>query len=75
MDDPTPTEATGTDIYGALVGWTHSPLDERIVLNVQSIEHGNLAPDNVSTAHFLMTKNQALLLGTVPVSPATASAS
>ena len=52
------------DWYGALVGWTHEDLGDRVLLRVQSMQPSAQAeahePD---TLRLLMSKEQAALLG------------
>jgi hypothetical protein len=51
------------EIFGALVGWTHQDHDERIILCVESMQADSLARNEPDLCHFLMTKQQALILG------------
>lgn len=47
--------------HGALVGWTHEDLGERVMVCLQSKRTGN-AQDEVDEVRYLMTKNQAAVL-------------
>lgn len=49
--------------YGALVGWTHQDLGDRLVVRMQSKQRFNAAEaDGVDEFHYVMTKNQAAVL-------------
>ena len=52
------------DHFGALVGWTHQDLGERLMLRIESLHsidrEGHKQPD---TTRLLMTRQQAALLG------------
>ena len=48
---------------GVIVGWVHHPVGNGIDLALQSaVSAEALARDEVNTHHFLMTRNQALLV-------------
>jgi hypothetical protein len=52
------------DMFGALVGWTHQDLGERVMVKVQSTRQHQLGDgEPVDEFHYLMTKNQAAVLG------------
>lgn len=46
--------------HGALVGWTHEDLGDRVMVCMQS--QRSRADDDVDTVQYLMTKNQAVVL-------------
>ena len=49
--------------FGALVGWTHQDLGDKLVLRMQSKHSAGGAPaDPVDEFHYIMTKNQAAVL-------------
>ena len=49
--------------YGVLVGWSHQDLNDRLDLRMQSTRSTRRgAPDEVDSHHFMMTRNQALVL-------------
>jgi hypothetical protein len=59
-----PEAIIDADIYGALVGWTHSEFNGRLDLRLQSARNlRGKKPGDIQTHHLLMTQNQALLLG------------
>jgi hypothetical protein len=52
----------GTERYGVLVGWTHSPCGSGISVRVQSAaSRADLAAGRIDSHHLLMTRNQALI--------------
>ncbi|MFC4293500.1 hypothetical protein ACFO0A_00350 [Novosphingobium tardum] len=52
-----------TETFGVLVGWTHSPTPHGISLKLQSTEsQQQLDRNEVDERHFLLTRNQALLV-------------
>jgi len=52
------------DSYGALVGWTHEDLGDRVVLRIQSMQSSARVEDHApDTLRLLMSKQQAALLG------------
>ncbi|WP_157083069.1 hypothetical protein [Novosphingobium lentum] len=57
----TPAKSNSED-YGVLVGWTHTPFTKGIDLCVQSTAKSSLRDHGVDSRHFLMTRNQALIL-------------
>ena len=49
--------------YGVLIGWTHHDLNDRLDLRMQSTRSTRCgAPAEVDSHHFMMTRNQALVL-------------
>jgi hypothetical protein len=49
--------------YGALVGWTHQDLGDRLVVRLQSkLRPSDPASAPVDEFHYLMTKSQAAVL-------------
>ena len=49
--------------YGALVGWTHQDLGDRVVVRMQSKQRFNAEDgDDLDEYHYVMTKNQAAVL-------------
>lgn len=53
----------GKDQTGVVVGWTHHDLGGSIDLRLQSARSkAALQGDRIDSHHFLMTRNQALLL-------------
>jgi hypothetical protein len=49
--------------FGALVGWTHENLGDRVVVRLQSIRKAALAADEAPDEfRYFMTKNQAAVL-------------
>lgn len=60
MDDDQRKTVEG---YGALVGWTHQDLGERVVVRMQSKQRCNAEEgDAIDEYHYVMTKNQAAVL-------------
>ena len=56
-------EDVGGTRCGVVVGWVHHPVGTGIDLTLQSaVSADALARDEVNTHHFLMTRNQALLV-------------
>ncbi|MFA9200479.1 MAG: hypothetical protein ACEQR8_04715 [Cypionkella sp.] len=51
------------DMFGALVGWTHQDLGERVMIKLQSARQHLAEGDAPEEFHYLMTKNQAAVLG------------
>lgn len=47
---------------GALVGWTHQDLGEKVMLRLQSKHRPVADPSEVDEFRYLMTKNQAAVL-------------
>jgi hypothetical protein len=47
--------------HGALVGWTHEDLGDRVMVCLQSKRHGSAAGE-ADEMRYLMTKNQAAVL-------------
>ena len=58
--------ATGTDIpadFGALVGWDHQDLGDRVMVRLQSTQTPDLGADkSLDEFRYFMTKNQAVVL-------------
>ncbi|WP_126176844.1 hypothetical protein [Tsuneonella rigui] len=58
--------AKGTDIpadFGALVGWDHQDLGDRVMVRLQSTQHADLGSDStLDEFRYFMTKNQAVVL-------------
>jgi hypothetical protein len=51
--------------YGALVGWTHHEMGERIMLRLESVSTTEAAASHdPDLFRFLMTRQQAAVLGT-----------
>jgi hypothetical protein len=52
------------EMFGALVGWTHQDLGERLMIRLQSTRQpGPAAADlPVDEFHYVLTKNQAVVL-------------
>ena len=49
--------------FGALVGWTHENLGDRVVVRLQSTRKAGLAPEEAPDEfRYFMTKNQAVVL-------------
>lgn len=48
--------------FGVLVGWSHTPFARGIDLRVQSAAQASVAAGQIDSRHYLMTKNQALIL-------------
>ncbi|ANY19307.1 hypothetical protein A6F68_00778 [Tsuneonella dongtanensis] len=60
MNEPT---GNTVDNFGALVGWKHQDLGDRVVVCMQSKHSSGGAPsDPVDEFHYIMTKNQAAVL-------------
>jgi hypothetical protein len=58
-----PHEDVGGTRCGVVVGWVHHPVGTGIDLTLQSaVSAEALARDQVNSHHFLMTRNQALLV-------------
>jgi len=56
-------KTSDSDRFGALVGWTHENLGDRVVLKVQSTRKHALTKDEVPDEfRYFMTKNQAVVL-------------
>ena len=54
---------SAADEFGALVGWTHENLGDRIMLKLQSTREPGLAKGKpVDEFRYFMTKNQAVVL-------------
>ncbi len=51
------------DMFGALVGWTHHDLGERVMIKLQSTRQHLAEGEAPDEFHYLMTKNQAAVLG------------
>lgn len=51
-----------TGEFGVLVGWTHTPFARGIDLSVQSAAQASAAAGQIENRHYLMTRNQALIL-------------
>ena len=48
--------------FGALVGWTHQDLGEKVMLRLQSTHRAAAEGAEVDEFRYLMTKNQAAVL-------------
>lgn len=61
-----PLRNEGTDDFGVLVGWSHTPFHRGIQLKVQSTAPGTRADSrakaDIAARNYLMTRNQALIL-------------
>jgi hypothetical protein len=56
-------ESPESDSFGALVGWTHTDFDGKLVVRLQTIPNpGSLQRAVVDRHHIMMTANQATLL-------------
>lgn len=54
--------ANGTD-YGALVGWSHQDLGDRVMVRLQSTRSSEKGSDEtLDEFRYFMTKNQAVVL-------------
>lgn len=65
MTDEAPNEAgsIACDATGVIIGWTHRDLGTSIDLRIQSaVSQQALDRHAIDSHHFLMTRNQALLL-------------
>jgi hypothetical protein len=52
------------EMMGALVGWTHMDLGERVMIKLQSTRKAGLpAGEPIDEFRYVMTKNQAAVLG------------
>ena len=52
------------DHFGALVGWTHQDLGERVMLRLESLHSGEQADrSSPDLTRLLLTRQQAALLG------------
>lgn len=52
-----------SEMFGALVGWTHQDLGERLMIRLQSTRRqGPETELPVDEFHYVMTKNQAVVL-------------
>jgi hypothetical protein len=52
------------DNHGALVGWTHRELGERLMVNIETVQSVSAASDrHPDVLRIVMTRNQAALLG------------
>ena len=50
--------------FGVLVGWTHVKVSGRLILTIESARSAqDNTPRDIQRHHFMMTDNQALLLG------------
>lgn len=51
------------EMFGALVGWTHQDLGERLMIKLQSTRQHAISEDApLDEFRYLMTKNQAVVL-------------
>lgn len=50
------------DEFSVLVGWSHAPWSRGIQLRVQSTCSAARGPRDIAARHYLMTRNQALIL-------------
>ncbi|MGX7953583.1 hypothetical protein ACWPM1_13605 [Tsuneonella sp. HG249] len=51
-------------MFGALVGWTHQDLGDRVMVKVQSTRQHHLEDgEPLDEFRYMMTKNQAAVLG------------
>lgn len=51
------------DIYGVLVGWSHSQFNGKVDLRLQTVQNSHaLQQDEVDSHHIVMTREQATLL-------------
>lgn len=57
-----PHETGGSDDFGVLLGWSHAPFTRGIQLKLQSTVGDSRDHDAIAARHYLMTKNQALIL-------------
>lgn len=53
---------SSVDDFGVLVGWSHTPFNRGIDLRVQSAAQASAAAGQIDSRHYLMTRNQALIL-------------
>ena len=50
--------------FGVLVGWTHVSMNGRLILTIEAARSAkDNVPRDIQKHHFMMTDNQALLLG------------
>ena len=50
--------------HGALVGWTHQNLGERLMLKIETVASAKAAEDHSpDVMRIMMTRNQAAILG------------
>lgn len=66
IEDLSSAERSDREDFGALVGWTHSPLGDRIVLNLQSTREkkSRLEPADIHDFRYILTRSQAAVLAT-----------
>ncbi|MBA3053587.1 MAG: hypothetical protein FP826_01310 [Sphingomonadales bacterium] len=57
-----PQDTGASDDFGVLLGWSHAPFTRGIQLKLQSTIGDNRDHDTIAARHYLMTKNQALIL-------------
>ncbi|MXO75720.1 hypothetical protein GRI40_10870 [Altererythrobacter aerius] len=51
------------DMFGALVGWSHENLGDKVMVKLQSTRTHHLEPDGpLDEFRYFMTKNQAVVL-------------
>ena len=48
--------------FSVLVGWSHRPFHRGIDLQVESVQRSGAVLDDLDQRHYLMTRNQALIL-------------
>ena len=57
------TDATNSRDFGALVGWSHQDLGDRVMVRLQSTSSSEKGADGaVDEFRYFMTKNQAVVL-------------
>lgn len=55
--------STERDIYGVLVGWTHSEFANKLDLRLQTVQNSTaLSQSEIDSHHIVMTPQQATLL-------------
>jgi hypothetical protein len=51
------------EMFGALIGWSHENLGDKVMVKLQSTRSPHLEPDEaVDEFRYFMTKNQAVVL-------------
>ncbi len=56
-------ETIAPESYGFLVGWSHNEFNGRLDLRMQCARsHTDSRPSDIESHHFMMTRNQALVL-------------
>lgn len=62
------------DRYGVLVGWKHTSISDRLILQLQTMQAAGQAPKgSIDTNHVVMTRQQATVLANYLLKVAGAS--